>query len=348
MKKSFNLCVATLLWTMFFGVFGCNDYNPRQPTLMSTGTPAEVDHGIVFRSGVRVYPHPETEINATLLAQRDGYATVFTDPYGYLWTMSTARTLTDQDFAEAGTFQTSKTDHDARFYYTKVLNWEVGAKCVVYLSAGGDQFVTIHRLQDQGACPTSAGYAEWLPQAEIAFTTETSPLWAYGANNSPENIEHGSFNNVPVYANDPHGHICSDFHLFGECLAYAGITLTGAKWESSEFINRYLRTAHNHHTLWTGPAKYLYDEGRNYGLQRMSNCGSVRPLVGDILVSKGGPTGHAAIVRNVSDHSVTIIQQNWFESSRDSHSTLGLRTSGNNYCVSDFGEGYPVSGWLRK
>ncbi len=345
--KFFKLCVATLMWAMFFGMSGCSEYYAQPaPHLNADGS----NNSVTFRSGVRVYSNPETEVNSTLLQQRDGYATLFTDPYGNLWTMGTAHALTDQDFAEAGTFQASETDSGATFYYGKVRNWEIDSECVAYMSAGNGEFVMIRRFQDQGACPTSAGYAEWLPQAEVAegeFTTKINPLWAYGVNNSPDNIEHGSFNDVPVYGNDPFGHPCGDFHTLSDCSAYSGITRTGTKWDSAEFVNRYLRVVYDRTTLWTGPAKYLY-ENKAYGLARTANCGSVRPRVGDVLVSEGGPAGHAAIVRAVSDHSVTVIQQNWFESSMDNNMTLEMRTSGNSYCVADFGDGYPVSGWLRK
>lgn len=346
--KFFKLCVATLMWAMFFGVSACSEFSTDSTPVLYGDALEAADTGVTFRSGVHVYPHPETQVNTTLLEQRDGYATLFTDPYGNTWTMSTAHALSDQDFAEAGTFMAGMTQSGATFYYGKVLNWEINAECVVYLAAGGGEFVMIRRFQDQGACPTAAGYAEWLPLADVQFATQVSPLWAYGVNNSPDNIEHGSFNHVPVYGNDPYGHPCGDFHTLSDCSAYSGITLTGTKWDSGEFVNRYLRVVYDHTTLWAGPAKYLYGSSRTYGLNKHPNCGSVRPRVGDALVSEGGPAGHAAIVRAVSDHSVTVIQQNWFESPADNSSTLRMRTSGNSYCVADFGDGYPVSGWLRK
>lgn len=346
--KFFNMCVATLMWTMFLAVPGCSEFEADTTPVLFTDVVEAPDQGIMFRSGVRVHPDPETEINTTLLEQRDGYATLFTDPYGNIWTMSTAHALTDQDFAEAGSFMAAMTADGATFYYGKVMNWEIDSECVAYVEAGATDFVMIRRFQDQGACPTSAGYAEWLPLADVAFATQASPLWAYGANNSLDNIKHGSFNSVPAYGNDPFGQPCGDFHTLSDCSAYSGITHTGTKWDSGEFVNRYLRVVYNHNTFWAGPVKYLYGSNHTYGLKKLPNCGSVRPRAGDVLVSKGGPSGHAAIVRDVSDHSISVIQQNWFESPKDNSMTLGMRTSGNNHCVADFGDGYPVSGWLRK
>lgn len=304
-----------------------------------------------FRGKVRVFPKPETEVNGTLLEQREGYATIFTDPYGYLWTMSTAQLLTDQDFARAGVFLSSKTEDNHTFYYGKVNTWEIQADCVVYLAAGNKAFVNLRRNQDQGPCPTAAGYAEWLPRAESPEAKaepdqKFGSLFAYGANNHKDNIIHGVFEEVEAYGNDVYGQPCNDFRLLSDCMAYAGNSHTGAKWDSAEFVSRYLITRRNHSPVWHGPAKYWYKNG--YGMFRMSNCGSVRPQIGDMMVSEGGSHGHAAIVREVGDHSVTVIQQNWFESPKDNSYTLFMSNSGNDYCVSDFGDGYPVIGWLRE
>lgn len=82
-------------------------------------------------------------------------------------------------------------------------------------------------------------------------------------------------------------------------------------------------------------------------MSKFPNCSTVRPQSGDILLSNGGSHGHAAIVRDVSDHHIKIIQQNWFESPADNERVLKLSVAGNHYCVEDFGEGYPIQGWLR-
>ena len=305
----------------------------------------------VFRNGIHVFPNTNTLINGQLLTEREGYATIFTDPYGYQWTISTAISPTDQDFANAGVFMAGQTNDGAVFYYGKVNTWETNADCVAYLAASTYDFVSLRRNQDQGSCPTSAGYAAWLPQAKgpakaIEAGRKSSSLFAYGANNHQDNIIHGEFQGVKAYGNDPYGWDCNDFRLLGDCLAYSGIRLTGAKWASAELAARYLITKYDHFPVSQSPAKYWYQS--YLGLKKMTNCGSVRPLVGDILLSNGGSHGHAAIVREVSDHSVTIIQQNWFESEKDNQHTLPMTSSGDHYCVSDFGEGYPIVGWLRK
>ena len=352
----FSLCSIQIIWMFFVSLtsFGCDTDHLSEAQLhwldTSQATPAPTEAS-QFRSGIWVYPKADTKLNQTLLGERDGYATLFTDPYGYVWTITTALSLTDQDFANAGVFLASKTDEGTTFYYGKVNTWEIQADCVAYVAASRRDFVTIRRSQDQGACPTSAGYAAWLPHAESPESKnepgqKSGALFAYGANNHEDNIIHGAFQAVEVYGNDPYGWGCNDFRLLGDCLAYAGNRLTGAKWDSAEFVSRYLITRFNHAPMWQGPAKYWYTGF--FGLKKMPNCGSVRPLVGDILLSNGGSHGHAAIVRDISDHSVTVIQQNWFESAKDNQYVLGMTSSGDHYCVSEFGEGYPVAGWLRK
>ena len=297
-----------------------------------------------------VFPRSDTNLNGKLLAERHGYATIFTDPYGNLWTISTAYGLSDQDFAEVGSYQSEETLDEQVFYYGKIRNWEISPDCVAYLTADQDHFVVLRRNEDQGACPTSAGYKAWLPKAEVQ---DNEPglvqawLWAYGANNHPENISHGEFQGVHIYGNDPYGQACGDFQLMSNCMTYAGITFTGLKWNSSEFTNRFMATTYNHKPFWHGPPKDWYENGNIYGLRKMPNCGQVHPEIGDMLVSDGGSHGHAAIVRDVSDHQIKIIQQNWFESSADNEHILKLSVAGNRYCLEPFGDGYPIQGWLR-
>ncbi len=351
--------LTQFIWVFFvWFTASCNNHGHDHLPILYTeeihgdaAVQPETENSFVFRSDVQVFPNVDTLINGQLLAERDGYATIFTDPYGYLWTISTAVGLTDQDFANAGMFMASQTNDGAVFYYGKVNTWEMNADCVVYVAASKNDFVSLRRNQDQGACPTSAGYAAWLPKAKSSTNKneqgkKSGSLFAYGANNHQDNIVHGEFQGVKVYGNDPYGWNCNDFRLLGDCLAYAGIRLTGAKWDSAELAARYLITKYDHFPISQSPAKYWYQS--YLGLKKMANCGSVRPLVGDILLSNGGSHGHAAIVREVSDHSVTIIQQNWFESEKDNRFVLSMTTSGNHYCVSDFGDGYSISGWLRK
>ena len=347
---------ARLCW-VFFWLSGCSLVTDKTPIIFVDTISNDAEAAPVFyqfRSGIQVELTDGTELDDVLLAERESYATTFTDPYGYAWTMSTALGLSDQDFAKAGVWQASTTASGATFYYAKILTWEIQADCVVYVAASdiNTNFVSLRRNQDQGACPTSAGYAEWLPRAS---TTENKnepartlgSLYAYGANNHQYNLLHGSFRGVEAYGNDPYGWYCGDFQLLSDCLAYSGVQLTGRKWDSAEFVSRYFMVEHKRDLLWQGPAKYWYQMAQNYGLKKHSNCGSVRPEVGDMLVSTGGEGGHAAIIRAVSDHNLTVIQQNWFESEHDNASALTMSTSGRHYCVSDFGHGYAVAGWIR-
>lgn len=354
----FQAYCTWLLWVLFISFTAhCSDPRYQNTKLIFTEvhdsgtTTTHTEPFFEFNSGVRVYPNPDTEVNGTLLTEREGYTTIFTDPYGYLWTMSTAIGLTDQDFATAGVFLASSTNTGAILYYGKINTWEINADCVAYVAASEHNFVTIRRNQDQGVCPTAAGYASWMPRANMkeeqnSQHTRSSGLTAYGANNHQNNIVHGVFNDVKIYGNDPYGWPCTDFQLLGDCLAYTDIRLTGTKWDSAEFVSRYFISQYNHTPIWHGPAKYWYKQG--YGLKKLANCGSVVPQTGDMLVSEGGSHGHAAIVRDVSDHSVTVIQQNWFDSEKDAHYTISMTSAGNHYCLADFGDGYPIAGWLRK
>lgn len=237
--------------SVFFGCVSCSDFT-SPPTASEIQAEAILPDPAVFRTGVTVYSTPDTNINLNLLAERDGYATTFTDPYGYLWTISVAYGLTDQDFAAVGSYLSDETPDGHAFYYGKIRNWEVSPDCVVYLSVGNEYFVTLRRNQDQGPCPLGAGYKTWLPEATPPASDsaiQVAWLWAYGANNHPENIVYGEFEGVAIYGNDPYGQTCGDFQLPSNCMTYADNLFTGHKWTSSEFVNRFMVTNYNHRSL---------------------------------------------------------------------------------------------------
>lgn len=343
-----------LFWVFFICLLTLNctiDYQPRPDFTEPDVSPfANTNELIEFRSGLQVRLKQDTELNRTLLQERDRYATIFTDPYGYLWTISTAYGLTDQDFAAVGSYLSDEMTDGQAFYYGKIRNWEISPDCVVYLSAGQTHFVTLRRNQDQGPCPLGAGYKIWLPEAVAPINdsgVQLAWLWAYGANNHPENIVYGEFKGVAIYGNDPYGQPCGDFQLPSACMTYADNLFTGLKWNSGEFANRFLITTHNHRKLSHDPVKNWYKYAFDYGYFRLPNCGTARPQIGDVLVSDGGSHGHAAVVRDVSDHQLKIIQQNWHESSADNEQILSFTVAGNHFCVEDFGDGYPIQGWLR-
>ena len=343
-----------MFWVFFICLLNtnCESNLPLQPEqyLPDTIQNAGEVQLIEFRSGVQIQLKQDTELNHTLLEQRDHYATTLVDPYGHLWTISTAYGLSDQDFAAVGSYLSDETHTKHAFYYGKIRNWEISPDCVVYLDAGRNHYLTLRRNQDQGACPLGAGYKIWLPEAVPPVNDaniQQAWLWAYGANNHPENIVHGDLEGVPVYGNDPYGQTCGDFQLPSACMTYTDNLFTGLKWNSGEFANRFLITKHNHRKLSHDPVKNWYKYAFDYGYFRLPNCGTARPLIGDVLVSDGGSHGHAAVVRDVSDHHLKIIQQNWFESPQDNEKVLSLSVAGNHYCVEEFGEGYPIQGWLR-
>jgi surface antigen len=119
-----------------------------------------------------------------------------------------------------------------------------------------------------------------------------------------------SFNNVKVYFN---GSIST---INGRNRAPDGYNL-GLKYQCVEFVKRYYYE-YLHHKMPDsyGNAKDFFDPSVADGaynskrdLRQYSNPSASKPKVNDLVIMDGGD-GHVAIVCNVSDDEVTIIQQN--------------------------------------
>lgn len=121
----------------------------------------------------------------------------------------------------------------------------------------------------------------------------------------------------------------------------------GKKWQCVEFIKRYY-FLHLKHKMPDGYGhassfynKNLKDNALNKarGLKQFSNPSKSKPSKDDIVVW-GGDYGHVAIVSQVLDNKIEVVQQNVGISTR---SEIGLHFKNGQYKL----EG-DILGWLRK
>jgi surface antigen len=156
-----------------------------------------------------------------------------------------------------------------------------------------------------------------------------------------------SLNHVKVFYN---GKIS---HSYGRNVAANGYNI-GQKYQCVEFVKRYYFEYLHHQMPNTyGNAKDFFDPSisdggfnKARGLQQFSNGSSVKPRVSDLVIFNGhltNPYGHVAIVSEVTDTEVEIIQQNpgvW-GSSRE---RFKLKLNNQKWSL----EHPRLLGWLRK
>ncbi len=120
----------------------------------------------------------------------------------------------------------------------------------------------------------------------------------------------------------------------------------GHKWQCVEYVKRYyyLHLGHSFPDGW-GHAKDFFDTSlahgafnKRRGLYQYSNAFKEDPKPDDILVYGNGKYGHVAIVTEVGEDYIEVIQQNVFIATRK---RLVLRDSN-----VDDGDNPPL-GWLR-
>jgi surface antigen len=156
----------------------------------------------------------------------------------------------------------------------------------------------------------------------------------------------GNFDGVTVYSND------YPTYVSGSNNVSQGL-ITGMKWQCVEFVRRYYLKIFsiNLRALYSGGnANTWYDHADDMHLARYANGSSVKPRAGDIIVSSGGTYGHVAIVSDVSDNEVCIVEQNFHNDARDangSHCLTMTGSSSDGYNISGFDSNYPIQGWLR-
>ncbi len=154
-----------------------------------------------------------------------------------------------------------------------------------------------------------------------------------------------SLNNIPVYYNGKMNNVQ------GRHYAPGGYNL-GLKYQCVEFVKRYYYYHIGHRMPNSyGHAKDFFDKSlpdRGYNsvraLLQFRNTREYKPIVNDIIIYDGthnNPFGHMAVVSEVGDDYVEIIQQNWGTKSRQ---RLKLVEFEGIYTVADFS----VLGWLRK
>ena len=156
-----------------------------------------------------------------------------------------------------------------------------------------------------------------------------------------------SFNNIPVYYNG------STATNLGRNRSAEGYNY-GLKYQCVEFVKRYYYDHLNHKMPNTfGHAKDFYnpnlkDNERNSdrNLLQFSNPSNTKPKINDILIfdaNSFNPYGHVAIVSNVTNDEIEIIQQNpgRFGSSRE---TISLMQVNNKWEL----DKASILGWLRK
>ncbi|AAM32174.1 VWA domain-containing protein [Methanosarcina mazei] len=137
----------------------------------------------------------------------------------------------------------------------------------------------------------------------------------------------GSYKNVTAYSNKGNG-----------------------KYQCVEYVKRFYKEAMNVEPDWdgTGNAITYYTNAEAKGLVSYSNNGSVAPKPDDIIIFS--PTdngyGHVAIITEVGDKYIKIIEQNWNQ--ENAFASLSLEKNGSKYYISPRGASKrPTEGWCR-
>jgi len=152
-----------------------------------------------------------------------------------------------------------------------------------------------------------------------------------------------SFHGVVVYNN---GGIYSK--TYGKHYTADSSYYYGKKWQCVEFIKRYYYD-YLHHKMPNGygHAYSFYNKklehgklNKERGLIQFKNGGNEKPQVNDLIVFDG-QYGHVAIVSNVSENEIEVVQQNIYMTPRQ---TFTLQKRNNCYTV---GEKRKPLGWLR-
>ncbi len=122
----------------------------------------------------------------------------------------------------------------------------------------------------------------------------------------------------------------------------------GYKWQCVEYVKRFYYEKLGHQMPdGAGHAKYFFnpmleqgDFNEQRGLTQYQNGGNISPKEDDLLVFNDGVYGHVAIISEVEDGWIEVIQQN----SEVSRERYKLKKKNGNYYIE--GERQPA-GWLR-
>ena len=150
-----------------------------------------------------------------------------------------------------------------------------------------------------------------------------------------------SLNGVEVFYNGETGNVKGRTTIDGYNI--------GLKYQCVEFVKRYYYEHRMPNSY--GHAKSFFDpmvsDGKTNtarGLRQFTNPSISKPQVGDLIVIDGGRFGHVAIVSEVADDEIEIIQQNPGKRG-NSRERIDLEHRPNNNWYIDKSR---IVGWLRK
>lgn len=189
----------------------------------------------------------------------------------------------------------------------------------------------------------------WIPLLIVALAALASWNWReqwFNLHNYTIGQEIDSLNGVKVYYNGEIGHVD------GRNLSKDGYNL-GLKYQCVEFVKRYYYEHYKHKMPDSyGNAKDFFNASLKDGalnpqrnLKQYLNPSASRPQVGDLLIfdgHSGNKYGHVAIVSEVREDEVQIIQQNPGPGAR-SRIWIDLVTEEGKYKI-DYAR---IMGWLR-
>lgn len=152
-----------------------------------------------------------------------------------------------------------------------------------------------------------------------------------------------SLNGVIVYNN---GAVYSK--SYGKHYSKDSVYYYGKKWQCVEYVKRYYFDYLKHKMPnGFGNANAFFDKklaqgafNKSRGLYQYINGSNEPPKINDLLIFDG-KYGHVAIVSEVKEDEIEIVQQNIFMTPRQ---TLPLKHSNTNYSI---GEKRKPLGWLR-
>ncbi|MEZ4384394.1 MAG: CHAP domain-containing protein [Nannocystaceae bacterium] len=281
---------------------------------------------IHLRGGAALLLRPGTAFDVDELESREHYGATLSDDAGRPWFVR-VEAADDALYDALGLDVAEVNGADLRFGVA--LDEGSGEECVVFVPLSDEAAVVASRPAGDAGCPEAASDVEqWLP--EVSPTQELSLRAAFGA-------VVGSFNGVTAYSNSSTSYNSGTY------------SCCGLKWQCVEYVNRYYYQALGHKNLkGTGNANNYFGTAASKELAAYANGGTVKPQVGDMIVSNGGTYGHIGIIRAVGSTSVTVIHQNWANSTADDAKTLSMTVSGGKYTIAAFSASYPVAGWMRR
>jgi surface antigen len=176
----------------------------------------------------------------------------------------------------------------------------------------------------------------------ISYDARSEPLKVIPQSEVPVGTKIDEYKGVAIYSNgtdymSSHGLNFSDDGYY-----------YGYKWQCVEYVKRFYYEKYDHVMAdGAGHAKYFFNPmleqgeiNEQRGLYQYHNGGDVQPQVDDLLVFDDGAYGHVAIISEVGDGWLEVIQQN-SEVPRERYT---LTAEDGKYTISG---GKKAAGWLR-